>query len=91
MPTTKEILLSKYRPRDLAPVEVNKTADIASVQLVMSVDDFSEAEILKACVEFNKAHRELQAYSFTLLADYTLPTGHVLKAGSWVFNVGGGQ
>lgn len=89
---TGRILRLKYAPETLRSIAaVSKSADIASVQLVMSVEDFSDAEVMKACGEFNRAHPELMSYSFTLPTDYTLPTGHILKAGSWVFKVGGEQ
>ncbi|WP_146035983.1 hypothetical protein [Pseudomonas sp. LFM046] len=79
---TTRFLLKKYSPDD---VRLATTAGIPRIQLVMSVDDYSERMISKLCAEFNKTHPEWMADSFTLLTDYTLPTGHILKAGSWVF------
>lgn len=94
MTEVERILRQKYCPhtlvQDATPVVasvVSKAADIPSLQLVMSVDEFTEEEISKACGEFNKANPLYMNHSYTLLADWTLPTGHVLKAKSWVLRL----
>ncbi|MDH4872902.1 hypothetical protein [Pseudomonas sp. BN515] len=89
----KEILLAKYGKPDSVnkgPEKsglVVKAVDIPRIQLVMSTDDFTAEEIFKACGEFNRANPRYMNSSYTLLTDWTLPTGHILKAGSWVFRL----
>ncbi|MFC5696517.1 hypothetical protein ACFPU0_13225 [Pseudomonas sp. GCM10022186] len=66
---------------------VVKAVDTPKIQLVMSVDDFTEDEIFKACGEFNKANPKYMDSSYQLLTDITLPTGHILKAKSWILRL----
>ncbi|MGY3172346.1 hypothetical protein ACVWYU_001723 [Pseudomonas sp. TE12234] len=84
MDALTRLLLEKYQPdspRLLEPtvMEVQKAASKKVMTVVMSSDDYDEAVIMKALIEFNSQHRDLISSSYTLPADML-----GIPAGSWV-------